>query len=124
MLRKFVSAVVVVVMLAGLAHAAKDKKAGKKRKPHGRVVKVEGEKLTVAMGKKGAKTEKTFTLKKDTKFVTGKRKNKKELTPEEGRKQLTAGVRVRLDAGADGMVNTVHIGSAKKAKKTKLDKKG
>jgi hypothetical protein len=124
MLRTFVSAVVVVVMLAGLAHAAKDKKPGKKRKPHGRVVKVEGEKITVAMGRKKNRTEKTFTLKKDTKFVTGKGKNKKELTPEEGRKQLTQGVRVAIDAGDDGMVNTVRIGSAKKAKKTKADKKG
>ncbi len=124
MLRQFVSAAVIVVLLAGLSQAAKDKKPGRRKKPHGRVVKVEGDKITVAMGKKTARTEKTFTLKKDTKFITGKRKNRKVLTPEEGRKLLTPGVHVRLDAGADGMVNSIHIGSAKKAKKTKADKKG
>jgi hypothetical protein len=119
MLRKFVSAVVIVAMAAGVG-LAQDKKSGKKAKhPRGKIVKVEGNKLTVAVGKKGETSNKTLNLTGTTKYVTGHGKNKKDLKPEEAKAMLKPGVRVTFSAGEDGNVKVLHIGSAKRAAKTK-----
>ena len=121
MLRNFVSAFVVVIMIAGVS-PAKDKKPGKgKHRPHGKIVKVDGNKLTLSVGKK--KTDKTFTLTGDTKYVTGKGKNKKDLKADEAKAMLKPGVRVGFDATEDGNIKTLHIGKAKGPKKPKADKK-
>jgi hypothetical protein len=123
MLRKFVSAVVIVAMIAGVG-LAQAKKPGKKGKhPRGKIVKVEGDKITVAVGKKGAKGDKTLQLTPATKYVTGHGKSKKELKTEEGKAMLKPGVKVSFTAGDDGKVQTLHISTGKKSKKPKADKK-
>jgi hypothetical protein len=124
MSRKFAGAVVVVILVAGLSLAAKDSKRakGKSKHPRGKITKVEGSKITVAVGRRGATTDKTYTLTPTTKYVSHNGKEKKELKADEAKGLLKAGTRVRIEADDKGNVQTLHFGKGKKAKKTKNPK--
>ncbi len=128
MLRKFVIAAVIAILFAGPTLTA-DKDKDKKKKgrkgpqlPGGKITKVEGDKITIAARKKGATTAKVYTITKDTKFVAHKGKQKKDLTADEAKGRLKPGTRVRVEAGADGKIKVLHLGSGKPAKKPKTPK--
>jgi hypothetical protein len=129
MLRKFVAAAITLVLVVGVAVAQKQDKGGKGGKGNkgpraqvGKITKIDGDKITVAVRKGKKETEdKTFTLTKDTKYMQGR----KQITESDKIKEFKAtvlkvGGTVRVQADADGNVKT--ISKAGGGKKPKTDK--
>jgi hypothetical protein len=118
MLRQSVSAALVLVLAASFGHTAdvaRKKPAKKPKVTRVKVVKVEGDLLTVVQKKQ----DRTYKLTPDTRYVLHGEGKNQTLTADEGKKRLTGGERVRLKADATGAVKAVHFGSGKKAKKPK-----
>jgi hypothetical protein len=127
MLRKFVSsamALVLVFAVASTADAQAKKGKGKKAKGTvGKITKVDGDKITVAVKvKKGETEDKTFTLTSTTKFFDGKTAVTDEGKLSQFKKSvLTVGTVVRIQADKSGNVTTLTKPAPGK-KKPKADK--
>jgi hypothetical protein len=120
MLRKFASVAVALVLVFAVASVADAQGKGKKGKATtGKITKVEGDKLTVAVkGKnKGETEEKTFTLTTDTKFMDGKTEITDAAKVSEFKKGLKEGTAVRFQADKDGNVKSISKVTAKKKNK-------
>jgi hypothetical protein len=117
MLRKFVSAAVILVLVAGVSLGQKAAKGKKGHRGHrGTVTKVDGNKVTVShKAKGGTATDKTYTISDDTKFMAGR----KDLSKTEAMGMLKAGARVSVAADENGNVKVLRFGKGGKGGKKK-----
>jgi hypothetical protein len=128
MLRTRVGVCVLLVLMAGFSQPAagqKGKKSAKKALPHFKVRKVSGDELTVVPLKKTKSKlpPRTTTLRLTgaTRYVLHSKGKPTNLSREEGRKRLTEGTRIRVEADDSGNVKVLHLGSGKKAKHPRKD---
>lgn len=127
MLRAHVRAGVALIVALILVPAAPGQKEGKtpekkERLPRYTILKFEGGKLTVVGSRKGPGgkkvqgDERTLTVADDTRYVLHSKGKRTTLPAEEGKKRLTKGARIRVEADAAGKVKVVYLGVRKKAK--------
>jgi hypothetical protein len=125
MLRRFVSSAIALVLVFAVASTADAQGKGKGKKSKavaGKITKVEGDKITVAVKVKKETQDKTFTLTKDTKFFDGKTAITDEGKLSQFKKTvLVEGTRVRIEADKDGNVTKL-TKPAPRTKKPKTDK--
>ena len=114
MFRTFVCAAVALLMVGGSVMAQQQRQRGQ-RPQAGQVVKMEGDKVTVSIGRGDNAMEKTFTLTSDTKYLSREGQGApKELKADEAKDKMKKGTRVAIVAGEDGKVKTLTFGGGRR----------